>query len=148
MKKDNLGYDTQHKCGALILDESQEYFILVFENSYPVRTRKWGVPKGSLKSSETKENCVLREVWEEIGIDIGQFPHRIRRIDIKHQVIVIDKHHRDVILTPGPEVRYAVWKPVSRVMKDVELRPQLYNRTIRTWFKTSLLALAARTANS
>ncbi|GAU92751.1 hypothetical protein RvY_04794 [Ramazzottius varieornatus] len=52
--------------GAILLDETLEY-VLVLE-SFP--GRRWGFPKGKKNNNESMQECAIREVLEETGLDI------------------------------------------------------------------------------
>ena len=38
----------------------------------PKGHKEWGFPKGKIESNETKEQCAIRETFEEIGIKIKE----------------------------------------------------------------------------
>ena len=53
--------------GAIILHSNLEDMLLVksfFGNTY-------GFPKGKVNEKESQEECAIREVWEEVGVDIS-----------------------------------------------------------------------------
>mmetsp|Transcript_15236 Transcript_15236/g.37169 ORF Transcript_15236/g.37169 Transcript_15236/m.37169 type:complete len:507 (+) Transcript_15236:49-1569(+) len=56
-------------CGAAILNESLTKLLLV--RSYNGTT--WGFPKGKINKDETEAACAVREVDEEIGLDVTNF---------------------------------------------------------------------------
>ena len=70
---------------ALILDEQGR--VLLFKHTYR-RDKPWGLPSGSLQPGESLENCLVRELREETGMEIAvdgllsaaAYPRR-RRID-------------------------------------------------------------------
>jgi 8-oxo-dGTP pyrophosphatase MutT (NUDIX family) len=51
------------KAGALIYDEKRNKVLLVQS-----RCNFWGIPKGSVKDSETSTQCAIREVNEETSV--------------------------------------------------------------------------------
>ncbi|ELP90585.1 hypothetical protein EIN_020540 [Entamoeba invadens IP1] len=55
--------------GAILLDETLEYILLV----QGFGTNKWGLPKGKMKIKEAPMVCAVREVEEEIGLNIQQY---------------------------------------------------------------------------
>ncbi len=66
----NLDYhpftdDTDETVGCIILD-SRDKLLLV-----KGVTGKFSFPKGSRKRAETQEECAIREVWEETGLDVS-----------------------------------------------------------------------------
>ncbi|XP_060850912.1 m7GpppN-mRNA hydrolase [Rhopalosiphum padi] len=54
--------------GAILLNEDMTQVLLV--QSYWTKT-SWGFPKGKVNQDEDPLNCAVREVYEEIGYDIG-----------------------------------------------------------------------------
>jgi 8-oxo-dGTP pyrophosphatase MutT (NUDIX family) len=53
---------------AIILDEDRN--ILLVKSTYN-RFHPWGLPGGSLEYGEHPEEAVIREVWEETGLNVG-----------------------------------------------------------------------------
>lgn len=53
---------------AVILDEDKN--ILLVKSTYQ-RFHPWGLPGGSLEYGEHPEEAVIREVWEETGLNVG-----------------------------------------------------------------------------
>lgn len=56
--------DTNETYGCIILD-TRDRILLVKS------TTKLSFPKGSRKRAETGEECAIREVWEETGLDLS-----------------------------------------------------------------------------
>jgi len=52
---------------AVILDEAKN--ILLVKSTYQ-RFHPWGLPGGSLEYGEHPEEAVIREVWEETGLNV------------------------------------------------------------------------------
>jgi 8-oxo-dGTP pyrophosphatase MutT (NUDIX family) len=53
------------KAGCFIIDPSSLKILLVQS-----RGQMWGPPKGTLQENEIVENCAIREVFEETGLQI------------------------------------------------------------------------------
>jgi ADP-ribose pyrophosphatase YjhB (NUDIX family) len=51
---------------ALISDTSQKFLLCQEENGY------WGLPGGGLELHETQQDCLTREIYEEMGLQIVQ----------------------------------------------------------------------------
>ena len=56
--------DTDDTVGCIILDSRDK--LLLVKGTY-----KFSFPKGSRKRAETYEECAIREVWEETGLDVS-----------------------------------------------------------------------------
>jgi 8-oxo-dGTP pyrophosphatase MutT (NUDIX family) len=52
---------------AIIFDEKNRIFLV--KQTYQ-RFHPWGMPGGGLEYSETSEEAVIREVWEETGLTV------------------------------------------------------------------------------
>ena len=52
---------------AVIFDQNKNIFLVksTYQRSYP-----WGLPGGSLEYGEQPEEAVIREVWEETGLNV------------------------------------------------------------------------------
>jgi 8-oxo-dGTP pyrophosphatase MutT (NUDIX family) len=55
------------KSGCFIYDPNNTKILLVQS-----RGQLWGCPKGTLQDNETTEQCAIREVKEETGLDIDE----------------------------------------------------------------------------
>lgn len=60
------------RCGAIIFNKDATKMLIV-ENNYlfkELHISKWGMPKGIINYSETFNECAMREIWEETGLDV------------------------------------------------------------------------------
>lgn len=55
------------KAGALILNQKLDKCLMVFQKTSSL----WGLPKGGRENKESSFNCMLREVKEEVGLDLN-----------------------------------------------------------------------------
>jgi 8-oxo-dGTP pyrophosphatase MutT (NUDIX family) len=53
-------------------------FLIVRRGNQVIQTGKWCLPCGYLDYNESVEECAIREIWEESGIDIRQYPHELK----------------------------------------------------------------------
>jgi 8-oxo-dGTP pyrophosphatase MutT (NUDIX family) len=63
------------KAGALILNTKMNRCLMVYQKSSSL----WGIPKGRREGNEDSYSCMIREVKEEIGLDLHTL--RIKIID-------------------------------------------------------------------
>jgi 8-oxo-dGTP diphosphatase len=78
--------------GAVILNEQQE-ILLVLRNRNPEKDT-WSIPGGKVDLFEKLEDCVVREIKEEVNLDIEVkgllcTAETIRPVDSEHWVSVI-----------------------------------------------------------
>lgn len=66
--------------GAIMLDPRMEKCLLV--RGYR-KEASWGFPKGKLSKDETDDQCAVREVLEETGLDISDKLDPAQYIDVK-----------------------------------------------------------------
>jgi len=48
----------------------EDGLILLVEQRVGQSARAWSLPGGALESGETIEACIVREMWEEAGLDV------------------------------------------------------------------------------
>jgi len=53
-------------------------FLIVRRGNHVIQTGKWCLPCGYLDYDESVEECAVREIWEESGIDIHQYSHDMK----------------------------------------------------------------------
>lgn len=68
------------KAGCFIYDPISNKILLVQS-----RGQLWGCPKGTLQNDETTEECAIREVKEETGIEIEE-KELIESVEMNHKV--------------------------------------------------------------
>jgi 8-oxo-dGTP pyrophosphatase MutT (NUDIX family) len=56
----------------------KDKFLIVRRGNDVIQTGKWCVPCGYLDYNESVEECAIREIFEESGIDIRQYPHELK----------------------------------------------------------------------
>ena len=62
---------------GLVFDSERR--ILIGQRSYPDMFKgKWEFPGGKIRSSESVEEALRRELWEEVGITVGRSDHFMR----------------------------------------------------------------------
>jgi len=61
------------RAGALILSSDLKNCLMVFQKS----SKLWGIPKGQREKNEDSFMCMLREVREEIGLNLNNIKFEI-----------------------------------------------------------------------
>ena len=55
----------------------RDYFLIVRRGKSVFETGKWCLPCGYLDYNETIEECAIREIWEESGVDLRKSKHQL-----------------------------------------------------------------------
>ncbi|KAI8813709.1 Dcp2, box A domain-containing protein [Cladochytrium replicatum] len=92
-------------CGAIILNEGLKKILLVRGWK---SNAGWGFPKGKINKDEPEITCAIREVYEEIGFDIGD---RVKAEQYVERTLK-DQKIRLYIITDVPET--TKFKPQTR----------------------------------
>ncbi|MGC6490915.1 MAG: NUDIX hydrolase [Flavobacteriales bacterium] len=80
--------------GGLVLNNKSILFIL--------RNGKWDLPKGKLEKGESIEQCAVREVMEECGIDSIELKHKLintYHIYMENDTMILKETHWYLMLT-------------------------------------------------
>lgn len=120
--------DIRKRCGAIITDKKMENMIVIRERSFPISLRRWGIPKGKFKEGEKNRECLHREVFEEVGIDIPQLRHKYIGSG-PFQIIVLDYDYSDIpirIEYQG-EIESAMWMRIEDVLHWIKNEPKAFN---------------------
>jgi ADP-ribose pyrophosphatase YjhB (NUDIX family) len=64
----NMDYD---KAGVILFSPNKKYVLMVKAKSNYKKYSKWGFPKGRLEPYENMNECAMRELREETGLDIN-----------------------------------------------------------------------------
>jgi len=67
---------------AIILDDNQSKVYITQRQKHQSYSRYWEFPGGKVESDETFKQCVVREVYEEIGLLI----ENVRQFDTNHYI--------------------------------------------------------------
>ena len=100
----------EKSCGCIILKNKK--VLLVYEKN----RNFWGFPKGHMENGETEVETALREVKEEVGLDVEIYKERrytlnyIIRDEIdKTTVLYIAKAKNDEIIMQENEIENIRW---------------------------------------
>ena len=56
----------------------KDKFLIVRRGNHVIQTGKWCLPCGYLDYNESVEECAIREIWEESGIDVRNYEHDLK----------------------------------------------------------------------
>ena len=132
---------TMKRRGASIIfvnDKKQVLLFLRDDKPNIPYSNMWDVLGGHVESDETPEQCIIREMKEEIGLDLDhfelfrsfEFDDRIEYTFWKHASLCI----ADIILTEGQCLKWFTRKEA----KETELAYG-FNLIIEAFFKTKRL---------
>jgi ADP-ribose pyrophosphatase YjhB (NUDIX family) len=83
----------------------------------------WSLPGGLLDRGETPAEAVVREVWEETGLEVEvglplttQVNPRVRRVDVIFRIVV----EQPPRVRPGGEAKDARWMPPAEVLDGAD----------------------------
>ena len=91
-------------CGALIRNAQNE--ILLVKRLRDPEAGHWGFPGGKVDFGETDQQATVREVKEELGIDIrlGPLAHLVNYIDLSEDQHWLAPVYNATIVTGNPEI--------------------------------------------
>ena len=105
---------------------------LIFPESILNQLGKWGVPKGEKELNENHKQCALRELKEEINIDmdmirtinyIGEMQNRyVYHVQLKNDITNLN-------LIKGPEIIYYNWCNIDFI-QSIDWKPYM-NSSVR-----------------
>jgi len=105
--------------GALCVVRRGDGAILLLRNSY---RPAWGLPGGMLQRGEPAEHAVVREIREEVGLDIAvDGPPRVivdspaRRVDVVFTAHVRDGGDAGEVASASAEVLEVAWFPLGEM---------------------------------
>lgn len=92
------------RAGALIFNKKLDKCLMVYQKSSSL----WGIPKGSREGNENNFICMLREVKEEVGLDLNQIKFDIigNTSVYSEALIYILKIHLDPLPICSPPLEY------------------------------------------
>ena len=100
----------EKSCGCIIIKDNK--VLLVYEKNMNF----WGFPKGHMEKEENEIETALREVKEEVGIDVKinnkkryVLNYNIRNEIDKTTVLYVAVHKNDKIIMQESEIEDAKW---------------------------------------
>jgi len=115
-------------CCAIIRRESK--FLAVQKGSAGSHPLKWEFPGGKIQEDETPENCIMREIKEELGVEI-QLIERWNSVTFSYSdknILLIpflcEITSGEIILTEHVGIKwfdYSKWHIIDWVEADTEL---------------------------
>ena len=105
--------------GIILNDSDRIFCVQRGESSKPYISKKWEFPGGKLEEGETREEALIRELKEELKIDVNPFEY----------VITIDHAY--------PDFRLIMHAFKCEILNDIE--PELTEHLQSKWLTTSEL---------
>jgi len=142
MKEKNKGRKKTTSCGGLVwrLHENKVQVLLIKQFAHKER---WGIPKGHIDAGETLEECAVREIREEAGVDV-KLGVRLQDVFIKNDAedktvvswlaVPVGSHepnHND----PDSEVADARWFDVDALPEIMVYQRPLLASAVNSIFK-------------
>ncbi len=120
------------RCGAIIFNKNLTKMLIV-ENNYLFKEKhisKWGMPKGIINYNETFNECAMREIWEETGLEINidkkqlflkinntyYFPIKIDEHNLNYKFNIHDKE----------EIRSVKWYEIDYIKNCLNINKDLH----------------------
>jgi len=121
---------------AAIIKKGDKY-LLVRQGKGEHHQGLWAFPGGQVKSNETLDSAVIREVQEETGLDVSvenffcaQIFKNDRLTEFKQYPNVVVLFYNCNVLKgnalPGSDVEKCIWITLEE-MKNYKMRPTMYN---------------------
>ena len=63
---------------VICLVTCNEKFLIVRRGNHVSQTGRWSLTCGYLDYNESVEECAIREIWEESGVDIRKYKHELK----------------------------------------------------------------------
>lgn len=100
--------------GAIVIRD--EHLLLVRRGRGPAQGR-WSVPGGRVEFGETLHEAVVREVWEETGLDVvcGPYIGYVERIGPTHHYVILDFWAQAISaadVVAGDDAAEVAWVPL------------------------------------
>lgn len=111
--------------GAIVVDGQDR--LLLIRRGNPPGIGLWSVPGGRVEFGETMAEAIVRELYEETGLEgvCGEMLGWVERIDDVHHFVIADfrVHLLDdhVPLAVGDDAADAEWVPVNDVAERSDL---------------------------
>lgn len=126
------------QCGtSIIFINDENKVLLLLRDNYPhiKYPNTWDIPGGQLEKKETPEGCIVREMNEEMGLNLidfqlfeqRQFPDRLEYTFWKRLNLDVG----NIVLTEGQELRWFSYQEAS--VLDLAFG---FNITIENFFKS------------
>ena len=128
---------TKKGTSIIFVNDNQEILLFLRDNiptiPYP---NMWDLPGGHVEEGETPEQCIIREMKEEIGIDLKNFHFFIKvQFSDRAEYVFWKKENLsipDIVLTEG---QYLKWFTEREAM-NTELAC-CFNQVVEAFFNTA-----------
>jgi 8-oxo-dGTP diphosphatase len=103
----------------IILLSCEDSVLLYLRDDKPILLypNMWALPGGYIEEGETPEQCILREIEEELGIKLGEvalFVVAQRSYGIEHTFWArVNFYLEDIVLTEGQAIRWFTFDEIK-----------------------------------
>lgn len=110
--------------GVILIEEGR---VLWVQRKFEPRAGRWTLPAGFVEYGENVEECAVREMKEETGIDVeltGLFNAYMAMDDPRVQVVLLLYEAKRVggELQPGDDAMDAVWTPLDQEPGEIAFK--------------------------
>jgi 8-oxo-dGTP diphosphatase len=105
--------------GAVAVNDGR---LLLVRRGHGPAAGEWSVPGGRVERDELLAEAIVREVWEETGLECvcGELVGWVERIDDDHHFVILD--FEVTVLDPrdpiaGGDAAEAMWVPLNDVLE-------------------------------
>ena len=120
------------RCGAIIFNQDLTKMLIV-ENNYLFKEKnisKWGMPKGIINYKETFNECAMREIWEETGLNVNIHKKQLflRINNTYYFPIIINEHDPNYKfnIRDKEEIRSVKWYDIDYIRNCLMLNKDLH----------------------
>ena len=101
--------------------------VLIIRELIPREMVRYGFPKGKIDIGESREDCITREVREEVGINLKKAIYR-QKLNSEVDLVIFEKRPKVIM---GKEISKYFWVPISEIESEGTKYNCFYRRNIK-----------------